>query len=143
MFIGEYNHTLDDKGRVIMPVIFRQELGQTFYITKGFDNCLFVFDEAEWEKFGRKLEKSSMQKKNYRRLQRTFIASANKCSFDKQGRFLISNPLREYAFLKKELVIIGVSNRIEIWSKEKWIAYNEDEDFDLTELAEELDEIEL
>ena len=143
MFIGEYNHTMDDKGRVTMPMKFREGLGETFYITKGFDECLFVFDANEWENFRHKLEKNAMQKKVYRRLQRTFIASANESSLDKQGRVLITPPLREYSGLEKDIVVIGVSNRIEIWAKDQWEAYNNDDDFDLTELAEDLDELEL
>lgn len=143
MFIGEYKHTIDEKNRVIMPVKFREDLGEVFYITKGFDECLFVFAEKEWENFRHKLDSNALKKKDYRKLQRIFIASANECTLDKQGRVLISTPLREYAGIEKEMVIIGVSNRVELWSKEKWDAYNNDEDFDLSELAEQLDDLEL
>ena len=143
MFIGEYNHTMDEKGRVIVPVKFRDGLGQTFYITKGFDSCLFVFDEQEWESFRHKLDGNALKKKDYRKLQRIFIASANDCSLDKQGRVLLPLHLREYANIDKDLVFLGVSNRIEIWSKENWEAYNDDEDFDLTDLAEQLEDLDL
>ncbi len=143
MFIGEYNHSMDDKGRVTMPVKFREGLGETFYITKGFDQCLFVFAADEWESFRHKLEGNALQKKDYRKLQRIFIASAIDCQLDKQGRVLLSTPLREYSGIDKDMVIIGVSNRIELWSREKWDAYNNDDDFDLTELAEQLDDLDL
>lgn len=143
MFIGEYNHAMDEKCRVTMPVKFREGLGEIFYITKGFDECLFVFAKEEWENFRHKLDSNALKKKDYRKLQRFFIASANECNLDKQGRVLISTPLREYAGIEKELVVIGVSNRIEIWSKEKWEAYNSDEDFDLNEMAEQLDDLDL
>lgn len=143
MFIGEYKHTMDEKNRVIMPVKFREDLGEVFYITKGFDECLFVFDSKEWENFRLKLAGNALKKKDYRKLQRIFIASANECTLDKQGRVLISPPLREYAGIEKEMIIIGVSNRVELWSKEKWDDYNNDDDFDLSELAEQLDDLEL
>lgn len=143
MFIGEYNHAMDEKCRVTMPVKFREELGETFYITKGFDECLFVFASEEWENFRHKLDSNALKKKDYRKLQRFFIASANECNLDKQGRVLISTPLRDYAGIEKDLVVIGVSNRLEIWSKEKWDAYNSDEDFDLNEMAEQLDDLDL
>jgi MraZ protein len=143
MFIGEYNHTMDGKGRVTMPVKFREELGEIFYVTKGFDECLFVYTEDEWEKFRFKLESNKLTKKDARRIQRFFIASANECNLDKQGRVLVSSPLREYASIKKDVVIIGVSNRVEIWSKEKWTTYNLDDEFDISELAEDMEELDL
>lgn len=143
MFIGEYNHAMDGKGRVTMPVKFREELGEIFYVTKGFDECLFVYTEDEWEKFRFKLESNKLTKKDARRIQRFFIASANECNLDKQGRVLVSSPLREYASIKKDVVIIGVSNRVEIWSKEKWTTYNLDDEFDISELAEDMEELDL
>lgn len=134
---------MDEKGRVTMPVKFREELGETFYITKGFDECLFVYTEKEWEKFRLKLESNKLTKKDARRIQRFFVASANECNLDKQGRVLVGSPLREYAAIGKDVVIIGVSNRVEVWSKEKWDEYNIDDEFDISELAEDMEELDL
>lgn len=134
---------MDEKGRVTMPVKFREELGETFYITKGFDECLFVYTEKEWEKFRLKLESNKLTKKDARRIQRFFVASANECNLDKQGRVLVSSPLRDYAEIGKDVVIIGVSNRVEVWSKEKWNEYNIDDEFDISELAEDMEELDL
>ncbi|MBC7960369.1 MAG: division/cell wall cluster transcriptional repressor MraZ [Vallitaleaceae bacterium] len=142
MFNGEYNHAMDEKGRVTMPGKFREGLGETFFITKGFDECLFVFAAQEWESFSHKLESNSLSKEHFRKLQRFFIASANDCVLDKQGRVLLSTPLREYAKIEKDMVIVGVSNRVEMWSKEKWDAYNNDGS-DITAIAEQLDDLNL
>lgn len=143
MFIGEYKHSIDEKGRLIVPVKFREKLGDNFYITKGFDQCLFVYPEEEWNKFIEKLDNNPMKKKDARRIQRFFIASANECNLDKQGRILIGSHLRQYSEIEKEVILIGVSNRIEVWSKEKWDEYNADEDFDISELAEEMEDLDI
>lgn len=143
MFIGEYKHSIDDKGRLIVPVKFRALLGDTFYITKGFDNCLMVYTEEEWNKFIEKLNNNPMKKKDARRIQRFFIASANECTLDKQGRILVSSHLREYSMLEKEVILIGVSNRIEIWAKENWEEYNEEDDIDISELAEDMEDLDI
>ncbi|QUH32099.1 division/cell wall cluster transcriptional repressor MraZ [Vallitalea guaymasensis] len=143
MFIGEYKHSIDDKGRLIVPAKFRALLGETFYLTKGFDNCLMVYTEEEWNKFIEKLNNNPMKKKDARRIQRFFIASANECNLDKQGRILIPSHLREYSVLEKEVILIGVSNRVEIWSKENWEDYNADEDIDISELAEDMEDLDI
>ncbi|NDL66136.1 division/cell wall cluster transcriptional repressor MraZ [Anaerotalea alkaliphila] len=143
MFIGEYNHNLDEKNRVTMPVKFREELGDVFYMTKGFDNCLFVYSAQEWERFSTRLQNNQLKSRDARKLQRFFIASANECGLDKQGRILVSTPLKEYAEIQKELVIVGVANRIEVWSKENWDAYNNDDETDISALAEEMDSLDL
>lgn len=143
MFIGEYRHSIDDKGRLIVPAKFRSLLGESFYITKGFDQCIFVYTEDEWNKFIEKLNNNPMKKKDARRIQRFFIASATECSLDKQGRILIPSHLRDYSELLKEAILIGVSNRVEIWSKENWDAYNEDDDLDISDLAEDMEDLDI
>lgn len=143
MFIGEYNHSFDEKSRVTMPVKFRETLGDVFYITKGFDSCLFVFSADEWEKFTIKLENNKLKNKDGRRVQRFFLASANECTLDKQGRIIISTPLKDHAEIVKDMVIVGVSNRLEIWSKDNWEAYNNDDSVDISEIADEMDDLDL
>ena len=142
MFIGEYNHNLDEKGRVIMPMKFREELGYTFYITRGLDGCLFVFAENQWKEFSQNLLSSNAKDKNARKVQRFFLSPSIECNLDKQGRVLISATLREYANLDKNIVIVGVSNRLEIWSKEKWDEYNND-DTDIEDLMQDMDGLNL
>lgn len=142
MFIGEYNHTLDEKARVIIPMKYREELGETFYITKGIDKCLFVFAAIEWDRFREKLEKNGMRNPESRKFQRQVNSATIECNIDKQGRVLLTNNLREYAEIDKEITIIGVSNRVEIWAKEKWEAYN-DVDMDMAELMENMENFDL
>ena len=120
MLIGEYEHSLDAKGRLIMPSKFREDLGEKFIITKGLDGCLFAFSTKEWEKFEEKLATLPISNKDARAFSRFFFAGAIDCEIDKQGRFLISSNLRESAELKKDVVIVGMNSRIEFWSKEKW-----------------------
>ncbi len=140
MFIGEYQHTIDPKGRVIMPAKFREDLGDKFIITKGLDNCLFVFPQEEWQSFEKKLRSLPLTSRDARAFTRFFFSGAIECELDKQGRVLIPANLREYAELEKDLVIVGVSSRVEIWSKEKWNAYNE-ENLDHDDIAEKMAEL--
>lgn len=129
MLIGEYIHTIDIKGRMIVPAKFRIELGERFVVTKGFDGCLYGYSIEEWSSIEEKIKTLPLiTGKDARNFTRFFFSSAIECELDSQGRILISNNLREYASLKKDVVIIGVSTRIEIWSKEKWEAYNEEQD---------------
>ncbi|NLM12574.1 MAG: division/cell wall cluster transcriptional repressor MraZ [Epulopiscium sp.] len=141
MFMGEYQHTIDAKGRLIVPAKFREELGDVFVITKGLDNCLFVYPYFEWKIFEEKLKKLPLTSGNARKFVRFFLAGAVECSVDKQGRILIPNNLRTYSGLEKDVILIGVSNRVEIWSKENWEAYNNDEDFDANVLAENMQDL--
>ena len=120
MLIGEYEHSLDAKGRLIMPAKFREDLGEKFIITKGLDGCLFAFSSTEWAKFEEKLSTLPISNKDARAFTRFFFAGAMDCELDKQGRFLISSNLREFAGLTKDVKIIGMNSRVEIWSKEKW-----------------------
>lgn len=138
MFMGEHNHTVDAKGRVIIPAKFREELGDEFVLTLGLDGCLFVYPNDEWLNFVNEL-KGLPGSKEARQLQRYFMAGAASCEVDKQGRFLIPQKLREHAGLDKELVLVGVLNKIEIWSKERWESNNTYENMD--EIAERMSEL--
>ena len=136
MLIGEYEHSLDDKGRLIMPAKFREDLGEKFIVTKGLDGCLFAFSLEEWTVFEQKLRALPISNKDARAFSRFFFAGAIDCDLDKQGRFLISNNLREFAVLKKDVVIIGMNSRIEIWSKDNWNKC--DEDMSADEIADKM-----
>ena len=123
MLMGEYNHTIDAKGRLIVPAKFREVLGDEFVVTKGLDNCLFVYPNDEWQKFEEKLQTLPLTNKNARQFARFFVAGATPCELDKQGRILLPATLREFAGLEKDVVLTGMLNRIEIWSKEKWTRF--------------------
>ena len=138
MLIGEFEHSLDAKGRLIMPSKLRTDIGETFIITKGLDGCLFGFSLSEWKNFEEKLKTLPLTNKNARDFVRFFLSGAIECEIDKQGRFLISNNLREYATMEKEVIIIGVGTRIEIWSKDKWTVYNSDENISADAIAENM-----
>lgn len=138
MLIGEYEHSLDVKGRLIMPAKLRADIGEKFIITKGLDGCLFVFSQNEWSNFELKLKELPLTNKNARDFVRFFLSGATECEIDKQGRFLIVNNLREYAKIIKEAVIIGVGTRIEIWNKEEWKKYNSSENISAEYIAENM-----
>ena len=120
MFMGEYNHTIDAKGRLIIPAKFREVLGDEFVVTKGMDVCLFVFDNSEWQVFAEKLRSLPMIDKEVRQFTRFFLAGAASVEVDKQGRILLPSVLRDFAGITKDTVLIGVGSRIEIWSKDRW-----------------------
>jgi MraZ protein len=136
MFMGEYNHSIDSKGRIIIPSKFRETLGDEFVVTLGLDGCLFVYPNDEWMNFVGQL-KNLPGSKEARQLQRYFMAGAASCEVDKQGRILIPNKLREQAGLEKDIVFVGVLSKIEIWSKEKWESNNYD---DMDQVAEHMSE---
>ena len=138
MLIGEYEHSLDAKGRLIMPAKLRTDMGEKFIITKGLDGCLFVFSQIEWSNFESKLKELPLTNKNARDFVRFFLSGATECEIDKQGRFLLVNTLREYAEITKEVIIIGVGTRLEIWNKEKWKKYNSDENISADTIAENM-----
>jgi len=140
MFIGEYQHAIDSKNRMIIPTKFRDGLGSDFILTKGLDGCLYIYTKAEWEIMEIKLKKLPLTSKDARAFVRFFFSGANEITIDKQGRALIPQNLCEYAGLQKEIVSIGVSTRIEIWSKDKWDKYNES-DIDFDEIAEKMSEL--
>ena len=135
MFMGEYNHTVDSKGRLIVPSKFREQLGDEFVVTKGLDNCLFVYENSEWAKLEEKLRTLPLTNTAARKFSRFLLAGATTCEVDKQGRVLIPSVLREFAGLNKEVVLVGVLNRIEIWSRERW---QENEYDDMDEIAEHM-----
>jgi len=141
MFIGEFNHTVDAKGRINIPVKFREQLNETFYLTKGLDNCLFVFPEEEWRAFEAKLKSLPLTSKQARAFTRIFFGGATECAFDKQGRITVPQPLREYAVLEKDVKVIGVGTRVEVWSKETWEDYNDPENISYDEIAEQMAEL--
>ncbi len=120
MLIGEYEHSLDAKGRLIMPSKLRIDIGESFIITKGLDGCLFVFSQNEWNNFETKLKTLPLSDKNARNFVRFFLSGATECEIDKQGRFLIPANLREVAKLDKDVMIVGVGTRLEIWNKDIW-----------------------
>lgn len=125
MFMGEFNHTVDAKGRVIVPSKFRDKLGESFVITKGFDRCLSIYDMENWSGVQEKLAMMPMLTEDTRAIRRMMVGSAAEAEFDKQGRVLIPAPLREYAGISKEAVMIGNIDHIEIWSKDAWIKAQE------------------
>ena len=141
MFIGEHNHTLDDKGRITIPSKFREDLGEEFVITKGLDSCLFVYPKDEWTIFENKLKTLPLTNKDARAFVRFFFAGASACSLDKQGRILIPSNLRKHARLEKESTIIGVATRVEIWSSETWKEYTEDDNLSYENIAENMEEL--
>lgn len=120
MFMGEYNHTIDDKGRLIIPAKFRELLGEEFILTRGLDGCLSIYPLKEWEAFEEKLRALPLTDKNARTFSRFFVAGAAACTLDKQGRILVPQTLREFAGLSKDVVLSGNINRVEVWSKENW-----------------------
>jgi MraZ protein len=141
MFMGEYHHNIDDKGRIIIPSKFRYDLGETFIITKGLDGCLFVYPKTEWDNIISKLKVLPFTKKDARTFMRFFISSATECGFDKQGRINITSPLAVYADLNKECIIIGVNDRLEIWAKERFENFFKENEDNLSEIAENLFDI--
>lgn len=139
MFMGEYNHTVDTKGRLIIPSKFRELLGEEFIVTKGLDGCLFVFPMNEWHAFEEKLRTLPLTQKGARQFTRFFVAGATPCELDKQGRILLPATLREFAGLDKDVVLAGMLNRIEIWSKAKWTENNAYDDMD--DIAEQMTDL--
>ncbi len=130
MFMSEYNHTVDAKGRLIIPSKFRELLGEEFVVSKGMDGCLFVYANEDWNAFEQKLTSLPLINKEARKFARFFLAGAAQVELDKQGRILLPANLREFAGLDKDVVLVGVGSRIEIWSKEKWESVTQDENMD-------------
>lgn len=136
--MGEYQHNIDAKGRMIVPAKFREGLGEKFVLTRGLDQCLFAYPMDEWKILEEKLKKLPLTKKDARRFTRFFFSGAVECEVDKQGRINIPQPLRTYSQLEKECVVIGVSNRVEVWSKEIWEDYFTQSEESFAEIAENL-----
>ena len=138
MLMGEYMHSIDAKGRVILPADFRSELGESFIITKGLDSCLFIYTMTEWENLSTKLKQLPLAKAEARAFVRFFFSGARQLECDKQGRFLVPAALRAHAKLQKDVVLIGISSRIELWSREEWNRYNEEINPSVSSIAENL-----
>lgn len=137
MFMGEYHHNIDDKGRLIIPSKVRGDLGETFIVTRGLDNCLFVYPMDEWEIIIAKY-KQLPNTKDARNFMRFFLSGATECVFDKQGRIKVPIPLINYANLEKDCVIIGVNDRLEVWSKSNWETFISDNEASLSDIADNL-----
>lgn len=138
MLLGEYSHTLDAKGRIIIPSKFREDLGESFIVTKGLDNCLFAYSKKEWNQFEEKLKALPITNITTRNFVRFFFSGATECEVDKQGRINLPQNLREYASLEKEITIIGVATRVEIWNSQKWEQYTSPEKMDVDKIADQM-----
>ena len=141
MLLGEYHHNIDDKGRLVIPTKYREELGSEFVITRGIERCLYVYSKIEWEKLVAKLNTLPFTKKDARTFMRSFFSGATVGAFDKSGRINITSPLVSYAGLTKECVIIGVNDRLEIWSEEAFNKFMDDNQEQLEDIAEHLFEV--
>ncbi len=140
-FIGEYYHSIDAKGRVIIPQKYRESLGDIFFISKGLDGCLWIMPEEEWNIFKEKLRELPTIDKASRQFKRFFTAGATDCEFDKQGRILIPAALRKYAGITKDVVLAGMDTRIELWSQEKWEEISQVTDDKMDEIASHLSDL--
>ena len=141
MLMGEYHHNIDEKGRIIIPSRLRDELGDNVIVTRGLDDCLFLYSMDEWSLLVSKLKSLPFTKRDARNFSRMFLSGATGCLFDKQGRVKISSPLIDYASLNHECVIIGVNDRIEIWAKEKWDKFICESTNEFSDLADHLFDI--
>lgn len=137
MFLGEYRHSIDVKGRIIIPSKLRDGLGSDFIITRGLDGCLFIYPKCEWDNIINKY-KEIPDTKNKRQFMRIFLSGATICEYDKQGRINIPTPLIEFADLKKDCIIIGVDERLEVWSKERWEDFINTNESDISDIADSL-----
>lgn len=141
MFIGEYNHNLDEKGRLAIPVKFREELKGGAVVTKGLDGCLFLYTISEWKILAEKLSHLPISQANTRAFARLMLAGAMDVSLDKQGRVIVPDYLRKYVNLSKKVIINGLYNRLEIWDEDTWEEYKKKTEADSKEIAEQLGEI--
>ena len=138
MFIGEYRHSLDDKGRLAIPVKFREDLESGAIVTRGLDGCLYVYTTAEWQKLADKLAAMPMSQSNSRAFARLMLAGAMDVSIDKQGRIVVPDYLRTYAGIKKNLVVAGLYNHLELWDEKAWNAYKQKTEKESGDIAEQL-----
>ncbi|MGY3749708.1 division/cell wall cluster transcriptional repressor MraZ [Vagococcus acidifermentans] len=138
MFMGEFQHNIDAKGRLIVPAKFREGLGEKFVVTRGMDGCLFGYPQSEWEIMEQKMKEMPISKKETRAFVRFFYSAATECEIDKQGRINIPPTLRNHAVLEKNCVVIGVSSRIEIWSAERWAAFSAEAEENFDDIAEQM-----
>ena len=140
MFMSEYNHTIDTKGRLIIPAKFREKLGEEFVVSKGMDGCLFVYANDDWNAFEQKLTSLPLINKEARQFARFFLAGAAEVELDKQGRIVIPQELKVYAQIEKELVTMGAMSKIEVWARETWDAPDNDNRMDTADFANALAE---
>ncbi|NLC69644.1 MAG: division/cell wall cluster transcriptional repressor MraZ [Clostridiaceae bacterium] len=138
MFYGEYQHSIDQKGRIIIPAKFREGLGDKFILTKGLEECLFAYSKEEWKNLEAKLKVLPFTDKDVRRFTRFFFSGATECEMDKQGRILVPQNLRAYAGLEKDVYVIGVQSRVEIWDKARWDQYISPEETSPDKIAEKM-----
>ncbi|MDD5342100.1 MAG: division/cell wall cluster transcriptional repressor MraZ [Patescibacteria group bacterium] len=141
MFIGEYHHNLDEKGRVAVPVKFRTDLSKGAVVTRGLDNCLFLYTKEEWTKLADRLAKLPISQANTRAFARLMLAGAMDADVDKQGRVILPDYLRKYASIKKKVVIAGLYNRLEIWDALVWEKYKLGTEKNSGDIAEALGEL--
>lgn len=137
MFMGEYHQKIDDKGRITIPSKLRYDLGETFIVTRGLDNCLFIYPKEEWNQVIAKY-KELPNTKDARNFMRFFLSGATEVSFDKQGRMNIPTPLIKYSNLIKDCIVIGVNDRLEIWSKQNWEQFMDENEENLSDIADKL-----
>jgi len=141
MFIGEYSHNLDDKGRLAIPVKFRKELAKGAVVTRGLDNCLFLYTKSEWNKLAEKLALLPISQANSRAFSRLMLAGAMDVEVDKQGRIILPEYLRQFAKLKKEIVVAGLYSRLELWDAEAWQTYKGQTEKESSDIAEKMGEL--
>lgn len=138
MLMGEFHHNIDEKNRLVIPSKFRSELGEKFVITRGLDKCLFIYSYSEWNKIVDKLKTLPFTQRDARNFTRFFLSSAADCEFDRSGRVCITSPLIDYAGINRECVIIGANDRLEVWAKEAWDKFMEDNMDNFADIAENL-----
>lgn len=143
MFIGEYQHAVDAKGRLAIPIKFRNDLAKGAVVTRGLDNCLFLYSKDEWEKMAEKLAKLPVSKSNSRAFSRLMFAGAMDVEIDKQGRVVIPDYLRKFAGVSKKVIVAGLYNRIEIWNEENWEKYKQGTEKSAVDIAEKLEELDV
>lgn len=141
MFIGEYSHNLDDKGRLAVPVKFRRELAKGAVVTRGLDNCLFLYTKTEWAKLAEKLAALPISQANSRAFARLMLAGAMDVEIDKQGRMVLPEYLRHFASLKKEVIVAGLYSRLELWDSEAWNKYKTQTESQSSDIAEKMAEL--
>ena len=138
MFMGEYNHNLDEKSRIVIPSNFREQLGNTFIISKGLENCLYIYTQSDWQKLISKFDTLTFTKKDFRIFSRAFFSGANNAELDKSGRLVIPSNLIDHANIKKECKIIGANDRIEIWDIDEWNKFIDSYQDKISDIAENL-----
>ncbi|MDA1169006.1 MAG: division/cell wall cluster transcriptional repressor MraZ [bacterium] len=141
MFIGQYNHTIDEKGRMNLPIKFRREVSSGVVVTRGLDHCLFVYPKAQWQEMAEKLAKLPVTQKSSRAFARLMLAGAWDAELDSQGRLMLPEYLRQYAEIKKHVVVAGLYNRIEVWDEEAWSKYQKTTEENSDDIAEGMTEL--